>query len=331
MQRRRTPHRRLAGAVASVSLLALLTTAGRALADPAPTSPEQGFDLGEIEGARALAMGGAQNALGTSTGALYQNPANLAMARVYHFEGIATLAPQARRQSYGGAVVDSVTNKLAGGFAGTWNTLDPDGLRRTWTDLRLGLAYPVSDRISLGATGRYLRANQAVASGPLGASLASDGTSGQALFDGLTFDAGITVVPAQSIRLGLVGHNLTNPGSGLVPTTLAGGIGFLFGDLAAELGGLADFSTYSRTRARLNAGLEYFAAGHFPLRIGYRYDEGQKAHSGSAGLGYVDRKWSFEISLRHEFTDASSTFITAALRFFYDAGHGGAQDEPDPM
>ena len=45
------------------------------------------------------------------------------------------------------AVADSSTSRLAGGFGGTWSILDPDRVHRTWTDLRLALAYPLSDRI----------------------------------------------------------------------------------------------------------------------------------------------------------------------------------------
>ncbi len=51
----------------------------------ASVPPEQGYDLGEIQSPRALAFGGAEVALGTSTTALFQNPANLPLARVYHF------------------------------------------------------------------------------------------------------------------------------------------------------------------------------------------------------------------------------------------------------
>ena len=88
---------------------------------PSSTSPEQGYDLGEIQSPRALAFGGAQVALGTSTTALFLNPANLPLARVYHFEALAAVSPEAQRQSYGGAVVDSSTSSLAGGLTGTWN------------------------------------------------------------------------------------------------------------------------------------------------------------------------------------------------------------------
>jgi hypothetical protein len=283
--------------------------------------------MGEIHRNIYIEFGGAQNALGASTTALYGNPANLPLSRVYHFEGLATLSPEARRQSYGGAVVDSSTSRLAGGFGGTWSILDPDGIKRTWTDLRLVLAYPLGDRLSFGATGRYLRLAQQASSGPLGASLASDGTPSGPLFNAFTFDVGATAIPVNGFRIGVVGHNLTNPGTALAPTTLAGGIGYANELFALEGDALADFTTWGGTRGRFMAGGELFLANHFPIRVGYRYDDGFKTHALSGGLGYVDRKWSFEIGARRDVAgEHPSTVVSVGLRFFYDAARSGGAD-----
>ncbi|MBL9109890.1 MAG: hypothetical protein JNM74_11485, partial [Myxococcales bacterium] len=83
----------LASGFALVSLLVSV----EAHADPSTTSPEQGYDLGEVQHPRSVAMGGARTALGTSTNALWGNPANLPMSRVYHFEALANWGPEARR------------------------------------------------------------------------------------------------------------------------------------------------------------------------------------------------------------------------------------------
>ena len=318
------------GAILCSAAIAVLVTT-RAHADPSSTSPEQGYDLGEVQTPRAVAMAGAQNALGTSTTSLFLNPANLPVARVYHFEGFAAISPEARRQSYGGAVADSSTNRIAGGFGGTWSTMDPDGIKRTWTDLHLGLAYPLGDKFSLGATGRYLRVGQAVSSGPFGASLASDGTRGDPLFNTFTFDVGATVIPVQQLRIGVVGHNLTNPGSGLAPTLLAGGVGFTQDIFSIEGDAMVDFTTWQKARGRYMVGGEIFVANHFPIRLGYRYDDGQRTHALSAGLGYIDRKFSFELSARRDVaSDRPATMLVAGLRYFYDAGRI-SPDEADPV
>jgi len=91
--------------VSAAISLALIFAANRASATPSATSVEQGYDMGEIESPRWVAFGGAQSALGASTTAVYDNPANLASSRVYHFEGLVGFSPIANRQSYGGALV----------------------------------------------------------------------------------------------------------------------------------------------------------------------------------------------------------------------------------
>ncbi|WP_394835291.1 hypothetical protein LVJ94_53220 [Pendulispora rubella] len=305
--------------------------AATAAADPSSTTPQQGYDLGEVQSPRSVAMGGAQNATGTSTTALWLNPANLPYTRVYHFEALATFSPDARRTNFGGAIADSSTSKVSGAFGGVWSQLDPDGARRQWTDLRLALALPLGDQISIGVTGRYLRVNQSVASGPFRDSYVSDGTRGDPLFSQFTFDAGVTVQPVPGLFFGLVGHNLTNPGTALAPTTLAGGVGYMRPQLfTLEANALADFTTWKGTRGRLMFGGEFVVMEHVPLRAGYRYDAGQRAHSVSAGIGYLDKKWSVEISGRRDVaTDQPMTLFSIGLKYFVDPKGNNSDSRDD--
>src|SRR5207249_1238336 len=80
-------------------ILESLYDAEVARADPSTTSPQQGYDLGEIWMPRGIALADAQVALGTSTAALYNNPGSMPFARTYHFEALASVCPEARRQS----------------------------------------------------------------------------------------------------------------------------------------------------------------------------------------------------------------------------------------
>ena len=108
----------LACAAAGTASVAL---PGIARADRMTTSPEQAYDLGEIPNARAVGMGGALNALGVSTTALYLNPANMALARVYHLEAVGAYSPESQRETVGLAIVDSIINSghVSGGAAAT--------------------------------------------------------------------------------------------------------------------------------------------------------------------------------------------------------------------
>lgn len=309
--------------LAVLSALLVLGWAQRGSADPSSTTPQQAYDLGEIQNPRNVALGGAQVALGTSTSALYGNPGSLPFARLYHFEAIATFAPQPLRQSYGGAVVDS-TNKVAGGFGGTWNLMDPDGLNRQWTDLRAAIALGVGDMLGIGIAGRFLRVSQDVSKGPFGKDYVSDGTPHGALFNMVTFDAGITFAPVSVLRIGMVGKNLTVPQTSVVPTTLAAGVGLAAGMLSLETDVLVDFTTWSnRALPRIAAGGELMVLEHVPVRLGYRFDVGQKAHTLGWGLGWIGAKFGIELSARHDIvSDRPMTMITLGLRYFYDPGFG---------
>lgn len=322
------------GAARATVLLAFgaltLATPRVANADPSTTTIEQGYELGEIQHPRALAMAGANQAWGGSTTAIFVNPANLALYRVYHLEGLAAFGPEARRQSYGGAVADSSTSRLAGGFGGTWSSMDPDGIKRQWADLRLTLAYPLGDRLSAGVTGRYLRATQRTSAGPLGASLASDGTSSDPIFSQFTFDAGIAAAITEQLRIAVSGRNLTVPDTGFAPTVLAGGFGFSNQTITLEADALVDFTTFGSARSRFMAGAEALLADRFPIRAGYRYDAGMKTHAASVGAGYVDRQFSLEVGGRRDIVaDHPATMIGVGIRLFIGGGASSQVDQPD--
>ncbi len=307
---------------------ATLFVATRANADTSSTTIDQGYELAEVQHPRALAMADAMQAFGGSTTAVFYNPANLPLYRVYHVEALAAFSPEARRQSYGGAIADSSTSRLAGGFGGTWSQMDPDGIHRQWTDLRLALAYPFGDRLSVGLTGRYLRVNQAVSTGPLGASLASDGTKGDPLFSQFTFDAGLGVQLADTVRLAVSGRNLTAPGVSLAPTILAGGLGFSNGTITVEGDTHIDFTTFGSARGRGMLGGEVLLADRFPIRAGYRYDAGTHVHAAGLGAGYVDRRFSIEIGARRDLVaDHPSTMIGVGLRLFINDSSVGQPDQ----
>ncbi len=314
--------------------LAAISVQRVASADRMSTSPEQGYDLGEIPSARALGMGGALNALGVSTTSLYLNPANMPMARVYHLEALGAYSPESQRQAYGLAIADSVVNaaRLSGGVAATWNEMDPSGLHRVWTDIRAALALPLGDYLAIGATGRWLNVDQSVGAGPFGSSLPSDGTPNGSVFDALTVDLGVSAA-VSGFHAGLVGHNLTNPGTSLAPTTGAAGLGYASQVFAVELDGLLDFTTFGHTTGRVMAGGELFLADRYALRAGWRYDTGTALNTPSLGFGYIDPRWSIELGVRHDLvSDHAATMGVVSLRYFYDAtGTSTPADEPDAL
>jgi opacity protein-like surface antigen len=312
-------------------LLALLWTA-RARGEASKLVPEVGYNYGEIETGRSAALGGATRALGNGITGVFENPANISLTRVYHLQALAQIWPEARKQTYGIGAVDSVSGRIAGAITGQYGVLDPDGVRRKWTDVRLAIAVALSERFYAGVTGKYLKLSD---SGPprtgfgLPPSSAAGGLPDQASVEDITFDAGITVKPTEELSIGVVGTNLTNPGHGFQPLSLGGGVGYGSNDITVEGDVVADFTTFtngdgeSRTKTRLMFGFEYLAADHYPLRLGYRYDQGTSTHALSLGLGYIDPQFSVDFAIRRTVLGSEPygpvTSIIIDLQYFLEA------------
>jgi hypothetical protein len=309
---------------ASATLLGAICVGGPLRAEPSPLPPEVGYNFSEIELPRTAAMGGALRAFSNSLEALQNNPANLAATRVYHIGGNAQFWTDANRQSYGVSIVDSVVSRsrLAGGVSANWLFQDPDGVDRKGLDVRFGLALPVSDKLLIGASGRYLDLSQdgyPRGRDVLPPSVASSGLDGRSIVKDITFDAGISVRPAPGLALSVVGQNLTDPGHGFLPLLFGGGVGYGSNLFTIEADLVGDFTTYEETELRGMGGFEFLAAGQYPIRIGYRYDGGQSSHALSGGLGYAAREFSIDASLRHVLGDEGLTAIFIGLKYHVES------------
>ncbi len=317
-------------ALASSFVLTLCRSAG---ADPY-RAPEYGWNYGEIESPRTLAMGGASRAWGWSTSAIAANPANTVAQHVYHFEGLFGMDTTAHRLTFGAGVLDSATSRVSLGLLAVKNDIgnDSDPYQRHAIDVRAAAAYPLSDRFSFGVTGRYLSVKQD-GSGPLGASPVSQG-SGDPNFQNFTFDAGLTATPVESLRLSLVGYNLTATGNPLAPLMLAGGVGLKLGDFTAEVDGIGvDATTWGSWKARVQVGAELLVADRFPIRAGYGYDDGTRRHSVSFGAGYVDKQFAVDGGFRTEVAGPSDPWgkalvFVVGLRYFLDLS---SQEQAPPL
>ena len=159
--------------------------------------------------------------------------------------------------------------------------------------------------------------------------MASAGTPGDPIYNGFTWDAGVTVIPTQGLHIAAVGRNLTPNGSTFAPLSIVGAAGSTAGGFTVEADANADFTTYAETRGRYMLGGEYLIIDRVPVRLGYRYDDGTKTHAISGGVGYVDRKWSVELGIRRDVvSDRPATLGVIGVRFFYD--QTGSDEMSDP-
>lgn len=322
----RTAKRRVLDAARPSRLLLASALVGSTLvcasarADRSGLDPALGYNYGEIETARIAATGGAQRALSSSLGALFVNPANIAVERVYHIGAFAQIWPEARRQSYGAAAVDSIgsSSRVAGAAGVTYNFQDPDGVDRKWTDARFALAYPFSDTFYFGVGGRYLLLSQD-GLGPLGVSLASGGIHDQQIVRAFSFDAGTTFKPTPELAFSLTGTNLANPGHGFLPTSVGGGVGYGVKQFAIQGDLVGDFTSWDESKLRAMLGLELLLADHYAVRGGYRYDQGADSHGLGVGLGYIDRAFIFDIGVRRIVSGEKATTVVLGFTYHLDS------------
>jgi hypothetical protein len=291
-----------------------------ALAEPSDLPPEVGFNYDEIETPRIAATGGAQRALSNSTSALFVNPANMVASRVYHLAAFAQIWPEAKRQSYGAAAVDSIVSsaRVAGGLGATYNLQDADGVDRKWTDVRFALAYPFSDQFFIGGGGRFMWLSEN-GEGPLQSSPASEGLHNADIVKSLSLDIGATVKPSPEFALSVVGNNLSNPGHGYQPMSVGGGAGLVINDFGLEGDVLADFVTWDETKLRAMVGGEGLFGDHFALRLGYRYDQGALSHAVSGGVGYIDRAFDVDIAVRRVVSGDAATTVVFGFSYHLEA------------
>lgn len=310
---------------AAIAFLALSLWHWPAQADPSELPAPFAYNYGEQETARAAAMAGALRALGNGATAPFMNPAGMTSSRVYHIDALAQFTPEAARQVYGGSIVDS-TRRFAGGVGLVGGFMDPDGIDRSYMDLRIALAFLISKEFSVGVTGRYLNLDQE-GFGALGDSKASRGlldpddppAGRSALVNDMTFDAGVVIRPTEEFHIGVVGQNLSYPDNGLLPTTVGGGVGYGTEDFSVEVDGLADFNSWMDVTGRVMAGGEYLIGDAVPVRLGYRFDQGADSHAISAGLGYIDRRFSVEASVRRTLVGPSATMIVIGLSYHLES------------
>lgn len=287
---------------------------------------------GEYDTPRSLAMGGALRALGNGTTAIFVNPANMPLTRLYHIDASGIIRPESTRAIGTATAIDSITSstKVSGGAAFSVGLEDPNGLNRTFTDFRSAVAYPIADKVFIGLGFRYLRMIQdgygpldqmpSQSYSPVSGGLLQGKGQRDPFVDTWTLDAGLTVRIGQSLHIGLVGQNLTHPGHSLLPTTVGGGIGYGNKDFSIEADGLVDFDSWTTATGRFMGGGEYLVANKVPIRIGYQYDQGANVHAVSGGIGYVSTEVGVELGLRRTLsTTVSATTIGLSLTYHLES------------
>ena len=260
------------------------------------------------ESARGLALGAGLRSSAISTSALAYNPAALALGKLYHLEGSVDYMTDLKTVALGGAVVDSSTARLAAGLSFRGFLSGEGGLGGI--DGRLGLAFPFSDAVAIGLSGRYVNVESE-------AGKDAGFARSQRLVKGFTMDASLRVAPVPEVQLDIAAYNFINRDSLYAPIMVGGGASVALGELGllgADM--LVDLTSYDSADFIVGGGLEILAAQTVPLRAGYSYETQREQHTLTFGIGYTDRAVGFDLSLRQQLGGLGDTRIMGAFRIY---------------
>ncbi len=267
----------------------------------------------DFETARGMGMGLGVRSSVASTAALEYNPANLALARIYHIETFAGYRPQSTRFDFGGALVDSFSSPVAMGVSYRY-ILGNGREGHAGMDGRVALAVPIGDAFSVGVAGRYVTFTRE--------GQRPEGDTRGPYAEGVTMDVGLRVTPIAGLHIAAVGQNLIDFGTPLVPRLVGGGISYnVDNTFTIGVDAFSDLSTFRnvdgslRPEALFGIGAELFT-GEVPIRLGYYFDTGRGIHAITAGLGYVNASFGIELSYRQQFVGDDDSWLLLSFRYF---------------
>jgi len=270
----------------------------------------------DLQNARALSLGGASRAYCPSNGALYLNPAGIAIARLYHVETMYGYIPTAHSHIAGASVIDSVTAPVAMGLSFNYVAWDPNGVDRNEYDVRLSAAYYISRLLAIGLSLKYVYADQD-GHGPLATNLFV--SNGEEQLNTVTVDVGTTLTIGQYFAIAVVGYNLTNTESTHAPLSLGAGLALTISSFVVAADMLVDFTSADDVMFRAMGGAEYLISDNWPIRLGYRWDQLMGTHSVTGGFGYISQRFGVELSIRQDVSspdDHLHTQLVLSLRYF---------------
>jgi len=225
----------------------------------------------DLSGTRAMAMGNAFRAVGTSNEAIYLNPAGMALGTKYEIDLAYAFGRGDDLSRFNGSIVDSKTTRLATGLA--YTRLTGDGVQGELSGSIVNLAFglPLAERVALGFGMKYL------------------GFSDPDRTNAVTGDVGLLVRPADWLSLGAVAYNVIDVNSREAPFRVGGGVA-IGTDTSFRLAfdTVADFtSDPDRAALSFHAGGEYLFDGMMAIRAGFMRRDLDDRNFASAGLGFV--------------------------------------------
>ena len=261
-------------------------------------------------GPREIAVGEALRGGSIGSSAIMLNPAGVGLNHELVFEAGYGYRPSDSASLFNASACDS-TGAMPGCFFYSHAGSNPEfgGMAsdRSAHSAGLTLARPLSSRVILGSTIRYLNF--------------SSNKMDEASAKGVNWDAGIALRLTESVNVGATGHNLWGTESSEFPRAIGGGILFRpTPSVTATFDARWKLDGEAKT-GRYGGGLEYFLSPGdgqtaYPLRAGALFDRALGATYISGGLGVASMKMSFDVAARRMVKGGDETTIVASLRFY---------------
>lgn len=263
---------------------------------PSAASAQVDISLRDLYNARTLAMGGSFRALAYGTEAIDGNPAGLAARKRYLVEVSGGYDPKSDFGFGGVGAMDSQTSFLSAGVNYRYVVDGGHPFRRGHL-ATVGLAVPLSSRLFLGVSGKYMK------------------LEGLGARNGITTDVGLLFKIAESIGISLSANNLIDMHVLDYRPYYTAAVGYAAGPLAVAFDVRADFkSVKGDTRLTYLGGVEYSITPGLPLRAGFERDQLAKASYWSAGFGLSETGGGLDFAYRHEMGGGQSRLFMATLR-----------------
>lgn len=278
-------------------------------------------------GTRALGMGGALRASATGDAGPMLNPAGISLIRAYVVEGAYQLDSEelpggAGRDRVGHRAHVSVTDstpqsRLGGAAYYTYlNARPAAGIRDSGHQAGAALALPLGDHLSLGVTLKYLTLMRQDEDAPAPANRTRS--------SGFTLDAGAVLRPMDGLGLAVVGYNLIERDTPLLPRAVGWGAAYSpVPALLMTFDGVTDFDSrrfrtgVDRAAHSFMGGVEYVLPAQAALRAGGGYDGVRDRTYLAAGVSGVSEVGAIDIGLQRDVSGATKqTIFAASVRLF---------------
>lgn len=265
-------------------------------------------------GARPSGMGQAYTGVAEGTSAMYFNPGGVASRMMYQAEGLYEYTPTG--SVLNASIIDSKTNPdVAAGVAYSYHFGRGDYSGLSGHDVRLAIAIPaLPERISIGVGGRYMVVKSELDEGET-----------IELINGFTLDAGALFRASDLIQIGVTGRNLLDLCekdalcSRVAPTTVAAGLSIADNQsFIVAIDGGADLTSDPDTvHPFFQGGVEYFAGGVVPLRLGYQRLQVDARNMFTAGLGLRLQSAGIDTGFRMDLSDTDYFFVNTSVSLYF--------------